>query len=246
MRVSLDSNAWENIFGAETGDGLLIRAAMAAGNLEGFTCDASFRIEAVRKRDRGTYFEQPYLGSRFNGLVVRDGKPFFSMSFGPDDQKHPGLPEAQIAKLKIARAAGVKLIRGEAWMGLPAPPEFSGSDFYVVEDAEAKLARQQRQLDASAMIDARGVGRAAFDTAGGWTTRPTDPAADAKLIKACAEWADGELVAAHIAYQHDILCTNDQARSAGSSVFDLTNRSWLTATFGVTFMTVEELASEVS
>ncbi len=209
-------------------------------------CDASFRIEVVRKRDRAAYFAQPLTNFQDNGFVVRDGHQLMSMSFGPDNSKHPGLPQQQAAKLEIARAAGVKLIRCENWMGLPSPPEFVGSHFYVVEDDDVRHAREQRQLDVVTMIDARGVGRAAFDAAGGWTIRSTDHKADAKLIKACAEWADGELVAAHVAHRHDILCTNDQARSAGASVFDATNRAWLTATFGVTFMTVQALAAELS
>ena len=103
-------------------------------------------------------------------------------------------------------------MRGLAWMGLLAPPEIRDPSLFVTEAPDAKREREQAQLDASVLIDSRGVGRAAFDTAGGWS-EPSD-----KLPKACAEWADGELVSAHIAYRNDILCTNDRARSAGRSI----------------------------
>ena len=92
-----------------------------------------------------------------------------------------------------------------------------------------------------ARIEAHGVGKAAFDAAGGWNGMAAAPHNGKVLAKACAEWADGELVASHIAYKNDILCTNDQARAAGISIFDRENREWLASEFGVRFATLEEL-----
>ena len=93
---------------------------------------------------------------------------------------------------------------------------------------------------------ARGVGKAAFDAAGGWDAQPDASFNEKIFAKACAEWADGELVANHIAYRNDVWCTNDLARAAGTSIFDPTNRAWLTAEFGVRFTTLEELTKELS
>jgi hypothetical protein len=71
-------------------------------------------------------------------------------------------------------------------------------------------------------------------------------ARDERLRNACAEWADGELVGAHIAYRNDVLCTDDFARAAGRSVFDMTNRAWLIAEFGVAFRTLGELVADLA
>ena len=168
------------------------------------------------------------------------------MSIGPDDPKHPGLPTVQIQKLRRALTAGVKLIYGQNWMGLPVPIEISDPSLYVSETREEASDREGRQIMVSSMIDARGVGNAAFVAADGWTDRARTPAEDKELSRACAEWADGEVVAAHIAYRNDVICTNDHARSAGHSIFDVPNRAWLTASYGVTFMTVDELAARVT
>ena len=89
-------------------------------------------------------------------------------------------------------------------------------DKAVPEVSEAARERAQRQLDVSAVVDGRGVGKAAFDTAGGWSAEITN---EKRFRKACAEWADGELVIAHIAYRNDVLCTHDRARTAGRSIF---------------------------
>jgi hypothetical protein len=246
LRVSFDSNAWEEIFDPANQDCGPIRNALAVRALEGFICEAGFCIEAVRKRDRSSYFAQPYMDTRSDGIVMRDGQPRFHLSFGPDDDRHPGLPAEQVGKLQSALAAGVRLMRGLNWMGLPAPQEIRDPSIFAAETREAKQEREQLQLDASVLIDARGVGRAAFDAAGGWDRRIESLVDDKRLQKACAEWADGELVSAHIAYRNDVLCTNDRARAAGRSVFDPTNRSWLSTDYGVVFKTLAELVEEIA
>jgi hypothetical protein len=80
----------------------------------------------------------------------------------------------------------------------------------------------------------------------GWSGRIETSADEKRLRKACAEWADGELVGAHIAYRNDILCTNDRAKGAGTSIFDPTNRAWLAAEYGVVFKTLHELVAEIT
>ncbi len=242
MRVSFDSNAWERIFLSEDQDYSAVRVALMDRILFGFICDASLGIEAVTKKTRSRYFARPLMDVQFKP-VIRDEKPYWQFSIGPEDSVHPGLPKTQATKLHAALAAGIKLMRGQNWLGLPRAREVSSPDNYVFEDAAVAAKREQTQLDVAEKINARGVGRRAFEMAGGWKEATVDEKA---LIKACAEWADGELVAAHIAYGNDILCTNDRARGAGSSIFDAANRSWLASDFGVNFMTVDALLSAVS
>ena len=128
-------------------------------------------------------------------------------------------------------------------MGLPRPAEIRDPALFAqTNDAD----REQRQIDALTRIVARGVGKAVFDAAGGWSAKASASNNEKTLAKACAEWADGETVASHIAYRNDILCTNDQGRAAGTSIFDSENRMWLAAEFGVRFATLEELLNLLS
>ena len=64
--------------------------------------------------------------------------------------------------------------------------------------------------------------------------------------RAVAEWADGDSIAAHIGYGLDHFCTGDEGKSSGAaSVFDVANRAWLAATYGVKFVTMTQLAAIV-
>lgn len=245
IRVSFDSNAWERIFDPAVNELTPIRTALADGRLKGFICEASFRLEAIRKKDRVSYFAQPHFGCRQEGIVMREGKPRLKMSFGPTDAHHPGLPTIQARKLQNALGAGVRLMRGLNWMGLPAPKEIRDSTNFVSETIEERRDREGRQIEVFARIDARGVGKAAFSAAGGWNLLSTTPADEKQFRKACAEWADGELVCAHVAYHNDVLCTNDHAKGAGVSIFDQDNRGWLTIHYGVSIMTIDELLASI-
>ena len=66
-------------------------------------------------------------------------------------------------------------------------------------------------------------------------------------MRAFSEWADGDSIAAHIAYGLDIFCSDDVGNSNSiSSVLDNANRAWLSETYGVRFMTLEELANSLT
>ncbi|MDA9419316.1 hypothetical protein XI04_03840 [Bradyrhizobium sp. CCBAU 11430] len=244
MRVSFDSNAWEKIFDPADRDWTSIRTALAKNQIAGFISEAGFRIEAIRKSERTSYFAEPAMQVQFS-IVERDGKPSIQMTMGPDDARHPGLHEIQSAKLKSALDAGIRLMRTASWLGLPSPAEI-GDPALFAHMAHGDSEREQRQIDALARIEAQGVGRAAFDAAGGWQGAGGVLQNEKRSRKACAEWADGELVAAHIAYRNDILCTNDQAHAAGRSILDPTNRAWLTTEFGIQFATLDELLGQIS
>ena len=66
MRVSFDSNVWEPIFDPGDRRFVPIRAALTNRRVEGFICDAGFRIEAIRNRDRADYFQLIHSASRDN------------------------------------------------------------------------------------------------------------------------------------------------------------------------------------
>jgi hypothetical protein len=55
--------------------------------------------------------------------------------------------------------------------------------------------------------------------------------------------APGDLVAAHIAFGNDYLCTDDKGNSAASSsIFDAHNHAWLHSQYQVKIVSAQELA----
>ncbi|WP_374545044.1 hypothetical protein [Rhodoblastus sp.] len=247
MRISFDSNAWEQVFRSDTQEYATIRSALVARKVEGVICEAAFRIEAVRKKERVAYFAQPHMEVSFPWRIVeRDGEQYVHlMSIGPADHAHPGLPEVQAERLKLAMSAGIRLMRGLAWMGLPSPSEISNSEAFLQETESERNEREQRQIDVSAEIWGRKVGKQAFDAMGGWQAIRRGQLHEKRFAKACAEWADGELAAAHVAYRNDILCTEDRAVAAGVSIFDRSHRSWLATEYGVRFASLKDVAAIV-
>jgi hypothetical protein len=97
--------------------------------IAGFIIEASLRIEAIRKSERTSYFAEPAMQVQFS-IVERDGKPHIQMTMGPDDARHPGLPEIQSAKLKSGLDAGIRLMRTASWLGLRNASGYSGPRTY--------------------------------------------------------------------------------------------------------------------
>jgi len=248
LRVTLDSNVWERIFDSIDPESRAIRSALIEKRVESFICESAFRIESIRKSERAAYFSKPSMNIHTPGNVVLiDGRPHIRiMSFGPDDSLHPGVPTVQAERLRLAVAAGLRVMRGMAWLGLPSPREALDPSMFVEETTTQRDERMQRQIAVDAEICSRGVGKALFDETGGWQGFNSSTCSEKKVARVCAEWADGELAAAHVAYANDILCTEDHGIGSRRSIFNAENRAWLTAKLGIRFSSVSELCEMLS
>lgn len=254
MRVSLDSNVWEWLFDASAEASVprcRILTAVRSHRMRAFVCDAAVRIEAIARKQRASYLaaSTPLFGP--TGVVQRGGRPLRQFSLMPDDRRHPGIPGIQADRLGAAQEHELRLMRGLSWISLPRAV---CSLEYV---SEAPEQREQREALQHAVFDGltqRGVGKARFDAiveridqqAGrrlpGWSGLARLGEQERKrLTRACSEWADAELIAAHVGYGNDMLCTEDRARRAGRSVFDQDQRRWLSDRYGVRFITIAEL-----
>lgn len=112
------------------------------------------------------------------------------------------------------------------------------------------------------MRSSRGLGRAqAIELAKSFSERDgaagewwpqglerTRSAAERKKARlAINEWADGEALAAHAGYGNDLFCTDDSGGDLGDrSILHPSHRAWLSETYGVTFVTVAELAEHLA
>jgi hypothetical protein len=231
---------------------LEINEALRDGQLHGFICEAVGTLEAITKAKRADYLAK----RKFKTSVRAEGTGnntniaiTLQMDHDhPDLVLHPKLRN----KLQTARQIGIRLLQVPV-VGLPIPkyaPETFSSGYF------------DRFGNAAAAIEARGLGSALLTAIGNrirqrsplnahiaisgvqWLQYAEDEAEQKEIAKAIAEWADGCLVASHIGYENDVLCTEDQANHVrGASVFDATNRTWLSATYGVTVLTIRQLAA---
>lgn len=274
MRITFDTNSWQRVvrphsFPKDPRQSSFIRLHEAAqqGTIEGFICEVVGTLEAVMKRDRGTYLAGRRSKIESTTTVLDDGQIKVSLCISPDHSQHPGLAGILNDSLEDAFALGFRLLSTPR-VGMNRPALFvtpDGSprpDLFVQSSSEDALGRRlDRFGEIVREIEGRGVGRAVAvhiargieartDTKGkpwfSYLNKPADPAEEKAIAKAVAEWADGDAVASHIAYGMDVFCTEDAGKSAGQSILDPTNRTWLAETHGVQFETLESLAARIA
>jgi hypothetical protein len=147
----------------------------------------------------------------------------------PDDRKHPALAPILTDIAEEALTLGFRVLRATR-LGMARPGFLLNPQVFVQESLKERIERERRFAEALHFIQSSGSGKAAYDK------NPTCP-------KAPAEWADGDTVAAHIAYGNDIMCTHDFGKSQPNSVFGPVMRKKLVDRFGVKFATISELAA---
>jgi hypothetical protein len=178
---------------------------------------------------------------------VQSGQVLMSINLNTNHNQHPGLPDVLKKRLELALSLGMKLMRAVR-MGIPTPSSFLDLSLYADEnDVHTAAARDNRWGEIVGEIEARGVGGGVIAKL---DKRIRESALDAQteqeFVRAVSEWADGDAVAAHIAYGNDIFCTQDQGKSAGGpSILDEGNRLWLSSTYGVRFATISGLAAQL-
>jgi hypothetical protein len=173
-------------------------------------------------------------------------------------------------ELNQALAIGIKLL-STPYIGLSVPERLRGNPHIYAEEVFATADYNERFGAVLQAIIDRGVGQAALSVLAeefdqqldgprpvGWSDREliyrvyeyacsSGRDKERKQVeKAFAEMADGDLVAAHIAFGNDYLCTEDKARSAGSrSIFDTENREWLKSKHGVEIVNAQQLVDRL-
>jgi hypothetical protein len=169
--------------------------------------------------------------------------------------RKPLHPEV-VARMKAAKALGIRILQDVPRTGAFRFTDPTG-EYYLSRGTGNDWIAKAHEV--SQAIEARGLGYAqvkalgekivASDPATAWF-RALQKAADIHekraVERAFGEWADGDAVAAHIAYGLDVFYSADVGNSnATNSVLDPVNRAWLTATYDMRFMTFEELAASL-
>jgi hypothetical protein len=248
MRVTFDSNAWQKVvvpnLARKTSlyDAFAdIHEALRTKEIQGFICETVGTLEAIRRRVRKAYFTSIKPAVKVQSDAKGD-QILVNINIGPNHDQHPGLPHILRERLEFAFNLGIRLMRAPR-IGIPLPDLFLDLSVFAEDvDVAISAARDNRWGDVVSAIEERGVGSGALRLQQG----RFKAMGETEFARAVAEWADGDSVAAHVAYGNDVFCTEDQGKTFGSaSILDVANRKWVTATYNVIFATIRELATEI-
>jgi len=245
-----------------------INKAIRCGHVRGFISEGFATVEAVRKKNRAKFHAQNVPKVEVTNESHRSGLNCMTIEIKANHSLHPGIGEHFEEELNEALAIGIKLLT-TPYIGLPVPDRLRNNPHIYAEEVFATADYNERFGDVVRTIVDRGVGEGALQAlAKEFTARLDGPRpaglSDRALIygvyeyasasglrkekeqieKAFAESADGDAVAAHIAFGNDYFCTEDRAKSAVSpSIFDAGNRAWLKTEYGADILSVQQLAN---
>jgi hypothetical protein len=247
MRVTLDSNVWQMVVRPEFFPNhqqhevfLALREALRSNVITGFISETVGTLEGIENVGRASYFTsirpKVEIKSDMNGNDVH-----ISLQIGAYHEQHPSLKPILREQLEAAFALGIQLMRAPR-IGVPIPEPFLSLEHYAEEENIPVAAeRTNRWGDIVEAIELRGVGGAILKA----MKQRGELSNSKQFARAVAEWADGDSVALHIAYNNDVFCTEDQGKSAGvASILNEQNRLWLHETYGMRFATIAELAQQ--
>ena len=245
-----------------------IKNAIRSGQVRGFISEGFGTVEAVRKANRAKFHAQNVPKIQVTNKFHGSGLNCITIEIKANHSLHPGIGEEFEEELNEALAIGIKLLT-TPYIGLPVPDRLRNNPHIYAEEVFATAQYNERFGDVVRTIVDRGVGEGVLMAlAKEFTARLDGPRpaglSDRALIysvyeyacasglskekerieKAFAESADGEVVAAHIAFGNDYLCTEDRGRAALSpSIFDTDNRAWLKTEYRVEILNVQQLAN---
>ena len=245
-----------------------IKKAIRCGPVRGYISEGFATVEAVPKKNRAKFHAQNVPKVEVTSESHRSGLNSMTIEIKTNHSLHPGIGEHFEKELNEALAIGIKLLT-TPYIGLPVPERLRNNPHIYAEEVFATAYYNERFGHVVRTIVDRGVGEGALQAlAKEFTARLDGPRptglSDRALIygvyqyarasglskekrqieKAFAESADGDVVAAHIAFGNDYLCTEDCGRSAVSpSIFDEENRAWLKTEHEVVILNVQQLAN---
>lgn len=252
-----------------------VHQAIKDGTIKGHYSVTLLTIEGIMRQDRAAVFagtktvKQPEktklvknadLPEEIRAKVGDADLETIEMELRVEQPARKPLPPEFSRRVKAAKELGFKVLDQVPRIGAFAINDPTGEFYLKIGEAEGDLKRWidtghnvLRQIEARglglAQLKALGLGGAVGDPGAIWwesLDKTTDAQQQRAIEKAFAEWADADSIAAHIAYGIDVFCSEDVGNShATNSIFDPANRAWLTSTFGVNFMTLEQLAASL-
>jgi len=221
-RITLDTNIWPSILVSQQFSS--VREAIRKRTLLACVPETIFTLEAIKKTDRKGFFANYKPIVSHEETVMSNGAVKISISIGPDKSIHPGNNNKLSECMAEALGLGFKVLRCAGRIGGLVNPDLK--EAFYMEDIFVNIAgRQKVFLECLKKIEAKGCGikqlkdiGAKYDKKFWLDGISLAPQKDWKLIStAVAEWADGDAIAAHIAYKNEFFCTRDEAKKSGSN-----------------------------
>lgn len=229
----------------------VVRDALVAKRIKGFFPVTILTLDGIRRADRARVYSGTTLRGRESNPEINVIK--FDLVVEQPDRKP--LAEAAAERIRQASAIGMRALKAVPRVG--AFQIEDPDDIFYLHNGDSHVLKRwiDKCHEVAGAIESRGVGKAQLETlgqsmaaAGQTWYQGLENAKDVHqrnaVQRAFSEWADGDAIASHVAYGVDVFCSDDFGGSNGvKSVLDGDHRAWLTATFGVRFMTIEELVN---
>ncbi|MEQ9169268.1 MAG: hypothetical protein RLO12_23645 [Fulvivirga sp.] len=261
MRVTFDSNVWRVVSSPEIfpkdKDKLhidKIRNAIENGKIIPCISETMFTLEGIKNVDRKSFFGGYKAKIDFDVTELENGQIQIGITMEPDHSAHPGNTPHLTKHLTDALRLGFKVLRCPRIGGVTNPDILE--QYYLQQRPDDLKEKLDLLGGLLREIESRGcgikvikdIGENFKGNASNWHEgiRNAPGSENRQIESAIAEWADGDSVAAHIAYKNDFFCTRDLAKKAGQrSIFSSANRNWIEAKYGKFIVTPKELADEL-
>lgn len=245
-----------------------VRDALLAKSIQGFYSVTMLTIEGIMRKDRARVFAGTTLKQEPEQISVTKNADLpeairkkvggadietVKVNYVVDQPRTPLHPEV-IARINAAKTLGVGVLKAVPRVGAFDIKDPDGEFYLANGEGDAMRTWINKIHEVARAVEHRGLGIAQVKALGGtmasgpdelWFSaleNAKDVHQERAVERAFSEWADGDSIAAHIAYGLDIFCSADVGNSnATNSILDPTNRAWLTATYGVRFMTFDDL-----
>lgn len=234
--------------------------ALQKGAIEGFICETIVTCEGIQKKDRAETYGSTTLLAKRGHRTSETGEGITNLSLICEMPKLQPLHPEVVRRFQAALALKIRVLGVPriGWMKIDDPKD----EIYFQEtpNSAEQSARLNRQVEAIHEIESRGVGFSQLkkltetfasraNVVEPWfksLERANDVHERNAVIRAVAEWADGDAIGAHIGYGIEYFCTEDTGKSAGAaSIMDVKNQNWLKTQFGVQILSLSELAAKI-
>lgn len=237
-----------------------VHRALATGQIKGFFCETIMTLEGIRKVDRAPVFNSTRIRLEPEKVnVTNDCITTIQIPLVVEQPRRQPLHPETAARVRASVNLGLLILRAPR-LGMFRITDPDGKYFLQDDNETVRSNRLTRYHEILREIELRDVGFSVAEKLGKnfarrdnvqdtWfhsLTRARDIHEQRAVERAIAEWADADSIAAHISYGIDLFCTEDTAKKdTSSSILNSTNRAWLQTTYGVTFVTISELAGRI-
>jgi hypothetical protein len=258
MIVTFDSNVWRKVASPNNFQkdpnhavNLKLNSLVKQNAINAFLSETIFTLEAIKKVDRHDVFKiyRPNIEEKVDDDSMNSGFIKVQFKIGPGKNNQPILNDFLREHLTDAISAGFKIIHLPRIGGFVNEEvkkhtvKFSEEELKNYLDKVFMVAKRIEELNCGfAWIEKIGI-KYDVNAVNGIGKAPDSE--NNNIIKAVAEWADGDTVACAVAIGSNYICTNDEAKSAGSnSVFSKQNIEILKTEYGFELIKPEDLANK--